>query len=98
MSFIPKLWTSLRTRRVTTLIVRPVSSFDSLRVSRQRLIRLSTLPLDGLFSKKTCGRCLVHVFPYAILYSIEAKYVLIVAVMHLSREPGYWRHRIGHRP
>jgi plasmid stabilization system protein ParE len=38
-------------------------------------------------------RCLVHVFPYAILYSIESDYVLIIAVMHCSREPGYWRHR-----
>ena len=38
-------------------------------------------------------RCLVRVFPYAVLYSIEADYVLIIAVMHCSREPGYWRHR-----
>ena len=39
-------------------------------------------------------RCLVHVFPYAVLYSIEPDYVLIIAVMHCRREPGYWRHRI----
>lgn len=39
-------------------------------------------------------RCLVHVFPYAVLYSIEPDYVLIIAVMSCSREPGYWRHRI----
>lgn len=38
-------------------------------------------------------RFLVHVFPYAVLYSIEADFVLILAVMHLRREPGYWRHR-----
>jgi hypothetical protein len=39
-------------------------------------------------------RCLTHVFPYAILYSIEPGGVLIVAVMHLRREPGYWRSRV----
>ena len=39
-------------------------------------------------------RCLTHVFPYAVLYSIEADYILIIAVMHCHREPGYWRHRI----
>lgn len=39
-------------------------------------------------------RCLVHVFPYAVLYTIEPDYVLIIAVMHCSREPGYWRHRV----
>jgi toxin ParE1/3/4 len=38
-------------------------------------------------------RCLTHVFPYAVLYTIEPDYVLIIAVMHCSREPGYWRHR-----
>jgi toxin ParE1/3/4 len=43
-------------------------------------------------------RCLVRVFPYAILYSIEPDYVLIVAVMHCSREPGYWRHRVDTQP
>jgi toxin ParE1/3/4 len=41
-------------------------------------------------------RCLTRVFSYAILYTIEVDYVLIVAVMHCSREPGYWRTRIGH--
>lgn len=39
-------------------------------------------------------RCLTKVFPYAVLYSIEPGYILIVAVMHCRREPGYWRSRI----
>jgi plasmid stabilization system protein ParE len=39
-------------------------------------------------------RCLTRVFPYAVLYSIEPDYVLIIAVMHSHREPGYWRKRI----
>ena len=39
-------------------------------------------------------RCIAHLFPYAILYTIEDKFILIVAVMHFSREPGYWRERI----
>ena len=40
-------------------------------------------------------RCLAHVFPYAILYTIETDYILIVAVMHCSREPGYWKDRLA---
>jgi plasmid stabilization system protein ParE len=39
-------------------------------------------------------RCLIKVFPYAILYTIEADYVLIIAVMHCHGEPGYWRRRL----
>jgi toxin ParE1/3/4 len=40
-------------------------------------------------------RCLTRVFPYGILYTIESDFVLIVAVAHCSREPGYWKHRIA---
>ena len=39
-------------------------------------------------------RCLTKVFPYAILYTIETDYILIIAVMHCNREPGYWRNRL----
>ena len=38
-------------------------------------------------------RVLVHVFPYAVLYSIEDGFIYIIAVMHCSREPGYWKTR-----
>jgi toxin ParE1/3/4 len=40
-------------------------------------------------------RYVTHVFPYGILYTIEPNFVLIVAVMHFSREPGYWKERIS---
>ena len=40
-------------------------------------------------------RCLTHVFPYGVLYTLEPDFILIVAVMHGSREPGYWRQRVG---
>ena len=34
-------------------------------------------------------------FPYAIVYHDQPERVIIVAVMHLAREPGYWLHRLG---
>jgi len=39
-------------------------------------------------------RCLSHTFPYGILYTIEGDSVLIVAIMHLRRRPGYWLERL----
>lgn len=39
-------------------------------------------------------RCLTRVFPFGILYTIEADYLLIIAIMHFSRAPGYWKSRI----
>lgn len=40
-------------------------------------------------------RCLVRRFPYGVLYAYNehAGEVLILAVMHLHREPGYWANR-----
>jgi len=38
-------------------------------------------------------RCLVHRFPYGIIYAIEDDIVYAAAVMHLRREPGYRERR-----
>ena len=40
-------------------------------------------------------RCLAHRFPYGVLYTIETDYILIIAIMHCSRKPGYWRDRLS---
>ena len=40
-------------------------------------------------------RCLVHRFPYGVLYSIEPHGIFVLAVMHLHREPDYWKHKLG---
>jgi toxin ParE1/3/4 len=38
-------------------------------------------------------RCMARRFPYGILYTVEPNYLLILAVMHCSRKPGYWKSR-----
>ncbi|MGJ5632303.1 hypothetical protein [Nostoc sp. CALU 1950] len=38
-------------------------------------------------------RCMTRKFPYGILYTIEQDYILVLAVMHCSREAGYWKSR-----
>lgn len=38
-------------------------------------------------------RCMTRKFPYGILYTIEQDCILILAVMHCSREVGYWKNR-----
>lgn len=39
-------------------------------------------------------RCVVRVFPYSVLYSIESDFILILAIAHHKRAPGYWRGRL----
>lgn len=38
-------------------------------------------------------RCLISRFPYGVLYSIENNHIYILAIMHLHREPDYWKYR-----
>ena len=45
------------------------------------------------FSQNT-RRCRVHRFPWGVIYQILESEILIVAVAHLHREPGYWQNRI----
>jgi plasmid stabilization system protein ParE len=58
--------------------------------------RITEAPERWRVFEEDVRRCLTHVFPYAIPYTIESEgYILILAVMHCRREPGYWRHRRG---
>ena len=38
-------------------------------------------------------RCLTKTFPFGILFREEHDKIVIMAVMHLHREPEYWKHR-----
>ncbi len=38
-------------------------------------------------------RALVRRFPYGVLYAVHDGCIFILAVMHLHREPGYWKER-----
>ncbi len=38
-------------------------------------------------------RSLINRFPYGILYAEDEDKIYIIAVMHLSRDPDYWKHR-----
>lgn len=38
-------------------------------------------------------RCFTNRFPYGVLYSIEPDGIFLLAVMHLHRYPGCWKHR-----
>jgi plasmid stabilization system protein ParE len=43
---------------------------------------------------KRARRCLVRRFPYGVVYERRGDLIRIIAVMHLNRQPGYWRNRL----
>jgi plasmid stabilization system protein ParE len=38
-------------------------------------------------------QCLTRTFPFGILFRDTSSHIEIIAVMHLRREPGYWKER-----
>jgi toxin ParE1/3/4 len=52
-------------------------------------------PLTWRIVEDDVRRYLVHRFPYGIYYTCENDFITVWAVMHLSREPSYWKLRRG---
>jgi len=39
-------------------------------------------------------RCRLSRFPYSVIYVPEPEEILVIAVAHMHRRPGYWRDRL----
>ena len=51
-------------------------------------------PLAWSKLSKQTRRCRTRRFPYGVVYQVRGGIILIVAMMHLSRKPGYWKDRL----
>lgn len=56
--------------------------------------RLATFPESGRPFGSRLHRVLVPGFPYGLIYRPEPDRVVILAVAHVRRRPGYWRSRV----
>lgn len=54
---------------------------------------LVVYPKIGHRFSRRLRRVLVRRFPYGLLYRVDPDTIRIVAVAHVRRRPGYWRHR-----
>jgi plasmid stabilization system protein ParE len=60
---------------------------DEVQTAIERIVRY---PLAWAIERDDIRRCLLHRFPYKILYTIELDHIFIVAVAHQHRRPDYW--------
>jgi plasmid stabilization system protein ParE len=58
------------------------------------LERIRQYPLAWHPFTQNTRRCQTRRFPYGVVYQILESEILIVAVAHLHREPGYWQNRM----
>ena len=49
--------------------------------------------IDTPSQDRRTRRVLVQRFPYQVVYRLSADQIVIVAIAHLKRRPGYWRMR-----
>jgi len=56
--------------------------------------RILTYPDAWPIVEEDIRRSLVKRFPFGVLYSKLEEEIVIMAVMHLNREPEYWKTRI----
>jgi len=52
--------------------------------------RLIKFPFAWSVERGDVRKCLLHKFPYKLLYSIEDDHIFIIAVAHQHRKPDYW--------
>lgn len=42
---------------------------------------------------ESARKCRLLHFPYAVIFRLESEQIQIIAIMHLRREPDYWKNR-----
>jgi plasmid stabilization system protein ParE len=67
--------------------------FDFVSAVQRAYQRLADFPESGHSFGRHLRRVLVPGFPYGLVYRAYSERILIVAVAHLHRRPGYWRSR-----
>ncbi len=53
-------------------------------------MRISHFPQAWSIERGDVRKCIMHKFPYKVLYSIEEDHILIIAIAHQHRKPDYW--------
>jgi hypothetical protein len=54
-------------------------------------MRAMAFPLSGTPSGSDTCRILLKGFPFSVFYRSDSDGILIFAIAHNSREPGYWQ-------
>ncbi len=60
---------------------------------KKATLRIAEYPTAWSTEKGEIRKCLLHKFPYKLIYSIESDHIFIIAVAHQYRKPNYWVER-----
>ena len=57
--------------------------------------RLAAFPHAGAHIRPGSRRILIKRFPYMLVYRIEGDHIVVYALAHQRRRPGYWKKRLA---
>lgn len=57
---------------------------------KKAVLRIAEYPKAWPVERGDVRKCLLHKFPYKLLYSIESDHIFIIATAHMHRRPDYW--------
>ena len=57
--------------------------------------QIGEFPSAGRKLSQRVRRRITRAFPFGVLYIEETEQIIIVAVMHQKRRPGYWKERLS---
>lgn len=57
---------------------------------KKTAIRISGYPEAWSVERGDIRKCLLHKFPYKLLYAVDKDQIIVVAVAHQHRKPDYW--------
>ena len=57
---------------------------------RRAALRIADYPKAWSVERGEVRKCLLHKFPYKLLYAMETDHVVVIAVAHQHRKPDYW--------
>jgi plasmid stabilization system protein ParE len=55
--------------------------------------RIRERPLQFPVVSRDVRRALLHTFPYAVYFRVSGEFLVVLAVLHLRRDPRVWRVR-----
>jgi toxin ParE1/3/4 len=58
------------------------------------VVNIRTYPEIGSSIGKALRKLVVTEFPHSVIYANETEEIVIIAVAHHKRRPGYWRRRL----
>ena len=57
--------------------------------------RVMANPLIYRVRKNDTRYCQVDIFPYHLIFKLHKDEIIILAIAHTSRKPGYWQNRLA---